>query len=408
MAFETMGLLTTRRAFLQSMALLALTRTKAIREADPDSLLKSASESAHLAGAQAAFVRNGNVVWSGACGWADIAHRIPMTTRTVMNIASVSKTVTEAAVMQLSETGRIKLDDPVDQHFPFPVRNPSHPKSAISVRQLLAHVSSIADGPAYDKSYRCGDTRFHLADWLYDYLTPGRDLYSNENFHAWTPGACFAYSNVGFGLLGYLIETVSGIPFEEFCAKFLFVPLCMNDTAISITAFAPGQEAIPYTRMQDHHPAERAVTEDTPRPVLLGGQAFLPNCLYSFPTAADGLIRTNVLDLSKFVRMLLADGTVEGRTLLSPRGINETFSAQFGNATRPKSWADVQGLAWEGYRSAELGLVWGHSGGDPGITTRVLMHFPTRSAALTFANASPDAHAVPSITTALLRIAAIG
>ena len=408
MSIETTGLLSTRREFLQFMALLALPHAKATRAADPGSLLKSVSESAHLAGSQAAFIRNGHVVWSGAYGWADIAHRIPMTARTVMNIASVSKTVTAAAVMLLCETGRVKLDDPIKLHLPFPVQNPSHPRTAITVRHLLAHVSSIADGPAYNKSYHCGDTRFHLADWLHDYLTPGRPLYSNENFHPWTPGIRFAYSNVGFGLLGYLIETVSGIPFEEFCAKFLFVPLGMNDTAVSIKAFAAGQEAVPYARMRNQHPAEWVVTEDSPRPVLLGRQAFVPNCLYSFPTAADGLIRTNVLDFSKFLCMLLTDGAIGGRTLLSPRGISESFSAQFEGAIRPRSWPALQGLAWEGYRSAELGLLWGHSGGDPGITTRVLMHVPSRSAALTFANTSPDAHAVPDITAALLRIAALG
>ncbi len=417
MFIETTGLVSTRRAFLQFMALLALPHTKATRATDPDSLLKSVSESAHLAGAQAAFIRNGHVVWSGAYGWADIAHRIPMTTRTVMNIGSVSKTVTATAVMQLTETGRVKLDDAINQHVPFPIQNPSHPNTAITVRHLLSHVSSIADGPAYNKSYRCGDTPFHLADWLHDYLTPGRALYSNENFHPWTPGARFAYSNVGFGLLGYLIEAVSGIRFEEFCAKFVFVPLGMNESAISIKAFAAGQEAIPYTRSAEAtkvvpRQAESrqtlwwVVTEGAPRPVLLGRQAFVPNCLYSFPTAADGLVRTNVLDLSKFLCMLLADGNVEGRTLLTPRSISETFSAQFESAIRPKSWPPVQGLAWEGYRSPELGLLWGHGGSDPGVATHVLMHIPSRSAALTFANTSPDANAVSHITAALLRTAA--
>jgi len=285
------------------------------------------------------------------------------------------------------------------------VRNPLHSNTEITIRHLLAHVSSIADGPAYDKSYQCGDSRFLLDDWLHDYLTPGRPLYSDENFHPWSPGARFAYSNIGYGLLGYLIEKVSGASFEEFCARSLFAPLGMSDSAISIKAFVAGVEAVPYTGVRNHHPAERVVTEEPPQPVVLGGQIFFPNCLYSFPTAADGLIRTNVLDFSKFVCMLLTDGALERRNLLVPSSIRETFSAQFEGATSPESWPAIQGLAWEGYRSAELGLLWGHSGGDPGITTRVLMHLPTRSAALTFANTSPDTQAVSDITTGLLRIA---
>jgi hypothetical protein len=193
----------------------------------------------------------------------------------------------------------------------------------------------------------------------------------------------------------------------------------MNNTAISIKAFAAGQEAVPYTRsaeateivprLQDSPRTPWwVITDNAPRSVLLGREAFVPNCLYSFPTAADGLVRTSVLDLSKFLCMLLTDGTVGARTLLTTRGIRETFSNQFADAIRPASWPAVQGLAWNGYPSTDLGLLWGHSGSDPGIMTRVLMHLPTRSAALTFANTSPDAGAVAHITAAMLRIAASG
>ena len=85
-------------------------------------------------GCAAAVVKGGRLVWSGGYGWADIGKKVPMTSRTVMNIASISKTITATAVMQLWEAGRIDLDGDVGDHFPFPVRNPKFPAEVITVR----------------------------------------------------------------------------------------------------------------------------------------------------------------------------------------------------------------------------------------------------------------------------------
>ena len=98
---------------------------------------------AHLAGLAVATVAGGNPGWTAAAGLCDIAAGRPMTPDTIQNVASVSKLVTAALTMRLVADGRLALDGPIDPYIAFRVRNPAFPDQPISVRQLLAHTSSV-------------------------------------------------------------------------------------------------------------------------------------------------------------------------------------------------------------------------------------------------------------------------
>jgi len=81
---------------------------------------------------------------------------------TLINVGSVTKTTICTAVMQQWERKKFSLDDDVNAYLSFRVRNPAYPELPMTFRQLLTHTSSIADGPAYDRSYACGDSRVPL------------------------------------------------------------------------------------------------------------------------------------------------------------------------------------------------------------------------------------------------------
>ena len=106
----------------------------------------------HLMGLAACIIKGGQVAWAKGYGWANLAKKQPFSPDTLMNIASVSKTVTATAVMQLWEDGRVGLDNDINAYLPFKVRNPRHPDDKITVRQLLTHTSSIGDSPVYGQS----------------------------------------------------------------------------------------------------------------------------------------------------------------------------------------------------------------------------------------------------------------
>jgi CubicO group peptidase (beta-lactamase class C family) len=113
-----------------------------------DSFIVAQMNSQHVAGLAACIVKSGRVVWNGNYGFADIARNKPVTDSTIFMLASISKTVTATALMQLYEAGRFQLDDSVNGHLPFAVRNPNFPSVPITFRMLLTHRSSIQDRSA--------------------------------------------------------------------------------------------------------------------------------------------------------------------------------------------------------------------------------------------------------------------
>ncbi|MCG8506260.1 MAG: beta-lactamase family protein [Sphingomonadales bacterium] len=323
-------------------------------------------------GCAAAVVKGGRLVWSGGYGWADIGKKVPMTSRTVMNIASISKTITATAVMQLWEAGRIDLDSDVGDHFPFPVRNPKFPAEVITVRQLLNHRSSIRDGGFYRNSYSCGDPVVGLTDWIEGYFRPGGAYHdADDNFHDWPPGTLEpnvrsrGYSNVAYGLLGNLVERVSGTDFSDYCKANILMPLGMNSTGWHIREIEPDRHAVLYGKVSAEalEMARASFQAVLPAPGYsldrMSADARMPHCLYSFPNYPDGLIRTSVEDLALFLSFYAAGGNGAAPGILQ----DATVQLMLSDAR------DGRALCWA-RRTLENGdLMWGHSGSDPGVNT---------------------------------------
>src|SRR5206468_3783671 len=105
-------------------------------------------------GMACAIVGPGQVRWSRGFGLADLERQQPMVADTLINVGSVSKTVTATALMQLWEQNRFGLQDDVARYLPFALRNPRFPEIPITFEQLLTHRSSIKDNwPTYDRTW---------------------------------------------------------------------------------------------------------------------------------------------------------------------------------------------------------------------------------------------------------------
>ena len=325
-----------------------------------------------VAGFSAARIKDGKLDWSYSYGLADRDNNIPMTPDHIQNIASVSKTITATAIMQLWEAGHFQLDDDINSFLPFSVRNPRFPDEPITFRQLLAHRSSINDGPSYDASYACGDPSVSLEDWITGYFTPGGAYYDEEaNFHTWKPGTVDpppeprAYTNVGFGLLGYLVERIAEQPFNEYCTEYIFAPLGMNNTGWLIDEIDISRHATLYTKLGDNPEAPEDGSLDSMLPAEgytaedLVPNGFLPHCLYSFYNYPDGLVRTSVNQLSQFLLAYSQGGMLNGKRILKPETIDMMLSKEHFE----------QALCWDTYSFGTDDEFWGHDGGDPGVAT---------------------------------------
>ena len=239
---------------------------------------------------------------------------------------------------------------------------------------MLTHTSSIADGPAYEKSYACGDSRVPLGQWLRDYLTAGAALYDPQrNSHPWKPGLRFEYSNVAYGLLGHLVETLSGMSYSDYMLHRVFAPLGMSHSRILLAGMDPQSHATPYTYANDGDVAAVELRDPawTPPADRIGGVQ-VPHCLYSWATPPDGLARTSAVELSRLLRAFMNGGKLEGQRVLQSRTIAQILSDQHVPFAATQVKTQVQGLTWRLYRGLGPGIVWGHSGGDPGISTLIV------------------------------------
>jgi len=306
------------------------------------------------------LVKGKKMIWSGAAGWADLEKEIPMSIDGIMNIASISKTFTATAIMQLWENELVSLDADISEYVPSLIRNPHHPHVPITIYQLLTHTSSIKDGDSYDASYSDGDPVLSLREWIQNYLLPGGDYFdAASNFHPWLPGAESAYSNVGFGLLGYIVEQVTGIPFNTYCKIHILDPLGMFHSGWFLHEIDTTAHIRPYSFQQnkDSISFNKALN------------------LYSFPNYPDGLLRTSVRELSYFLMAIINKGSFEDARILKKSTVKKMLTVQIEGVG--------QGLCWEQTRYQSL---WGHSGGDPGVATHMFFSPRTKIGVITFQN----------------------
>lgn len=162
-------------------------------------------------------------------GWADLARRTPMTPATTMMAYSMSKTITAAAVLQLVGAGTVGLDDPVEKYVPTPYGHD------ITVRQLLAHLSGIPNPiPLRWVHPAAQHPRFDERRAL------GAQMAAHPRL-ASTPGTKFAYSNIGYWLLGEVVAKVAGCWFESYVVERVLAPLGISarDLAYAIPEGSP-------------------------------------------------------------------------------------------------------------------------------------------------------------------------
>lgn len=171
-----------------------------------------------------------SVIYSGSFGYADIESKTPFTQNTQIYIASIAKTTIGLALMKAEELGLLKLDDPINDHLPFAVFNPSFSDDKITIRHLATHTSSLDYNEAVVESLYVNDSEKEpsLKGFMADYFQNG--IYSTIKFTNHRPGSNWNYSNIGAGLAAYIIEYKSAMTFSDFTEKYIFDPIKLNNT----------------------------------------------------------------------------------------------------------------------------------------------------------------------------------
>ena len=210
-----------------------------------DGFIPYAIRSGDIAGAAVAVVANGQIIFAKGYGFADKRTRRPVVAdQTLFRLASVSKTMTWTAVMQLVQAGKLDLDRDVNDYLDFRVPEKFGP---ITLRNLMTHTPGFEDT---------------VADNL---VTSPRDLVPYREYlvkhmpaEIFPPGKVAAYSNYGATLAGYIVERISGEPFDEYVARHIFQPLGMTHSTF--------EQPPPPALAKDLSKGYRKASDDKPVP----------------------------------------------------------------------------------------------------------------------------------------------
>jgi uncharacterized protein YbbC (DUF1343 family) len=314
-----------------------------------DSVVAATIKDGKTPGAVVLVVRQGKIGFRKEYGHRQVQPDVEMmTTDTIFDLASLTKPLaTATAVLLLIERGKLRLDDHVSTHLPGFRK---HGKDRITVEQLLLHTSGLPAGnPVRD--YDSG--RAKAIEKINDLRLLAE------------PGKRFTYSDLGFIVLGELIEKLSGVPLDVFCEKNIFAPLGLRDTT-----FRPSKELIartaPTEKVDDHW--LRGVVHD-PRARRMGGFA-----------GHAGLFGT-ADDLAAFAQMLLDGGTWQGRSILSADTVRlMTEARNVPGGQRALGW-DVR-TRYSSNRGERFGG-FGHTGFTG---TSLWIDPPSRTAVIVLAN----------------------
>ncbi len=330
-----------------------------------DTFITEFMEQNQVPGLSACIVVDSEILWSGAWGFQHIENQILASASTVYMMASVSKTFTGTALMQLWEDGLFELDDSVSDYLPFSVTHVSYPETPITFQMILTHSSGIKDNwDVMGSVYHAGDSPIPLYDFLYSYYTPGEPFYDpDKNFFTWEPGTHTSYSNMAYALMGLLVQEISGLPFDEYCNQNIFEPLGMDETSWFFADLDSTHIAMPYH---------------------WDGDSYIPYGYFGYADYPAGQLRTSAAQLAIWLSAFLNNGSYNDFSLLDSTTVDMITTLQNPDIS------SAMGLTWFRRESGER-VFWEHGGADQGVKTKILFN-PTGNygiVALTNGNIGP-------------------
>ena len=268
--------------------------------------------------AQVLIARRGEVVHEAVLGRRDVERGIALTSDTVFRIYSMTKPVTSVALMALVEEGRVALDDPVSRHLPefadAGVFQAGHvgawttvqPARAMQVVDLLRHTSGLTYSFHYRNNVDAAHRRLGLENIHGERDLAGMVAELSTLPLIFSPGSAWNYS-VATDVLGYLVQLISGQPFDQFLKERIFDPLKMVDTGF----FVPEGQRHRFTACYTLNPKGEVVLQDDPATSRYFSDP-------SVKSGGGGLVST-ADDYMRFCRMLLNGGELDGARIVSPK-----------------------------------------------------------------------------------------
>lgn len=270
-------------------------------------LIEKVKKKYKVNGLSIALVEGDRLVWAEGFGYADRGRRKKATANTIYRIGSVSKPITATAVMQMAQKKLIDIDKPLQAYLPeFNVRSRFQATSQdVTIRNILSHHSGLP-------------TDLRKGMWT-DAPIESVATQLQHEYLAYPPDMIFNYSNIGYTLLGHMLQKLSGTDFSSYMTKHLLNPMQMSSTGYYLRKDM-------LNRLSRGYKGKRAVR--------------LPK-IRDLPAYS---MYSNVLDLSRLMRAYLKDGSIDGMSLLNPATVKEIFTIQ--NMDVALDMSIQNGLGW--------------------------------------------------------------
>lgn len=308
-----------KRNLIYLLALCCLPLTTIYAQIPTDKVLaglQAIADEYKAVGVAVVVVKDNKPVYSQAIGYKNVDTKEALSTQDLFRIASISKSFSATAVMQLVEQGRLNLNDDVSSLVGFLVRNPKFPTTPITLRMLLSHTSSINDSNGY---------------FDFDVINPATNAEWAKSYNAIQPGEGYMYCNLNFNMIGAILERVSGMRFDTYIKKMVLNPLGLQ-AGYCVDSLDSKRFATLYEYESGLFKAQPAAynprREDIEKYIL--GRS---TPIFS-PT---GGLKISAEDLASYMRMHMNYGSAEGKQLIS------TASAQL--MQQPLTTEEGYGLA---------------------------------------------------------------
>jgi CubicO group peptidase (beta-lactamase class C family) len=303
-------------------------------------------------GLAVAVAKDGKIIWEQGFGWADREKMVPVTEHTMFSLASISKPITATGLMVLAERGQIDLDRPANDYLGAgKLTGLAGDASGATVRRVLSHTAGLP--LHYQFFYQNEAVRPPTMD---ETIARYGNLVS-------APGETFRYSNLGYGILDYLISRIGRASYHDFMRTEVFLPLGLTRTSIDI---GPGLE--PYAAQRYDRQTGRLVP------------------WYTFDHNGGSAVYMSAHDLVRFGMFHLKARLPDQRAILKDASIDAMqrveASAAFGDSTAG------YGLGWGVHKSDRGYPLVEHTGGMPGVAT-VLNLYPTERLAIVVLSNGP-------------------
>ena len=295
-------------------------------------------KSDNLVGVSAAIIINDSVIWKNGFGYADKENKIPMTVNTVVNIASITKTFTALALMQLQEKRLLNINQPVNKYLPeFNLKTRGENLKQLTIKSVITHSSGIQRDILKNSDLRTGKYTDVLG-------------FINETYLFYPPGMVESYSNSGYNILGHLIKEMSRQDYPEYIHNNIFTPLGMSNSGFAMDSlknrtkiYAGGKEAKEY-ELRD---------------------------------IASGGIYTDINDFARYSKGLLDAYNGKNNSIIKKEMIKNIFTLQSKSALIEQN---KKGLGWFMLKNDSVFAV--THNGSAGFTQANLFLIPEKKAAV--------------------------